>query len=201
MRLLFVADGPRDCATVPELVQAIVKAPIAPVFREWKKLRLSRGSGYQRKLQFALLQARELELAGVVATIDSDKSPAGDGLMKLRSARDQDRKSTRVAQIPAAVGEAIPHLEAWLLDDPKAVREALHFPSDKLIPPVSKTEPKNTLNVLIDESARSEGMMDLLAEIARCIDKGRCNHSDKTGFESFVQDVRAELEPLVSIAS
>ena len=70
IRLLFVGDGERDAATNPHLVERLVSSPIEPRAIPWPRLNHA-GRGYDRKLLFALRQARQEGLAGVVAAIES----------------------------------------------------------------------------------------------------------------------------------
>lgn len=198
MHLLFVADGPRDKAAIPKLVERILNTAIESVFQEWKGIRLHRGGGYKRRLLFVIGQARDQELDGVVATVDSDRDAPKKRLKELCLGRDEDRKNATVSPLPTAVGEAVPHLEAWLLDDPVSVRNALGLPRDSDIPDVAQGDPKTALNRLIDESESSDRPTQLLSAIACELDSERCNHSSDTGFKDFVHDVRAELEPLLS---
>lgn len=198
MHLLFVADGPRDEATIPRLVERILSTSIESSFRPWKGVRLNQGSGYRRKLRFVLAQARDQELDGVVATVDSDRDATKKRLKELCLGRDEDRQNPSVSPMPTAVGEAVPHLEAWLLDDPVSVRNALGLSKDNDIPNVAQGDPKTALNRLIDESESSDRPAQLLSAIACGLDCDRCNHSSDTGFKDFVYDVRAELEPQLS---
>jgi len=197
MHLLFVADGPRDEVTIPRLVETILNTKVEVSFLAWKGVRLNRGSGYKRKLRFVLAKARDQELDGLVATVDCDKSPPGERQKLLREARDDDRKKIEITQMPAALGEAIPHAEAWLLDDEKAIREVLQIAGDQDISPVNRKNPKDALNNLMMESGRQETSMNLLQEIAANVDRGRCNHASETGFDAFVQEVQKELSPIV----
>src|SRR5438046_2607642 len=91
MKLLFVGDGPRDCATVPHLVSGILSSPVEPQRRAWKQIELFRGTGYGRKLLFTMAEARTLELEGVVATVDRDAASANERLSELKDAREHDR--------------------------------------------------------------------------------------------------------------
>ena len=62
MRLLFVADGPRDHVVIPELITGILGMVVCErVCKEWKGIRLG-GSGYHKKLKFAVRQARDMGL-------------------------------------------------------------------------------------------------------------------------------------------
>jgi len=193
MHLLFVADGERDHQTVPKIVEGILSAEIRSSFRAWKQIRLNRGRGYQKKLAFAFLVARDQNLDGVVATLDSDHATPGERLGILRSARQKDRQDPTKNPLPAALGEAVPHLEAWLLDDPTAVKEVLRFQPDRAIPHVSQGDPKEVLNHLIQESERSETLLQILSEIAASLELNRCNRASVTGLQSFVEDVRREI--------
>jgi hypothetical protein len=199
MQLLVLGDGVSDRDSIPRLVESILGFDFRIEFRAWKQLRLNRG--YNRKLQYALFQARDMGVEGVVATLDCDRERPRERLNQLRSAREDDRKKLSSIPIPTALGEARPHLEAWLLDDPKAVRDVLHFPNEKSIPNVARVNPKTELNALIGDCDRTDRPLTLLAEIAGCIDISRCNHSADTGLAEFVQDVRDELGPLVSASA
>lgn len=86
IRLLFVGDGERDAATNPHLVATITGADIEPTAIPWPRLH-SAGHGFDRKLLFAIRQARQDGLQGVVATIDKDKSPGRDRLRDLEAGR------------------------------------------------------------------------------------------------------------------
>lgn len=192
MRLLFVGDGPRDCATVPHLVANILGEPVHPEFKAWKKIELIRGGGYQRKMLFAIAEARTLGLDGIIATVDCDKSNRREKLSSLRRAREQDRCKP-LARINTAVGEAIPHLEAWLIDDVKAVRTVLGVDEFTELATESKNDPKGSLNLLIEASERTERPLEILAEIAQALKLQRCTHAGDTGFEEFTEDVLAEF--------
>jgi hypothetical protein len=85
IRLLFVGDGERDAATNPHLVSTIIGAPVAPATTGWPRLSRA-GSGYDRKLLFAIRTARHTGLDGVVATVDRDKSRRWDRLRDCQHA-------------------------------------------------------------------------------------------------------------------
>jgi hypothetical protein len=194
--ILLVGDGPRDEATVPHLVQTIVSTPIQAEFRRWAHLHGS-GKGYEKKLRFAVLQAKDAEAVGLVAVVDQDRAKGGQRLKALREARDADR--ILHSPYPTALGEAIPHGEAWLLDDPYAIRQVLELEEDVPIPTVRRARvPKETLNELFRMSRyRDDDWMILLGEIAQRVDVSRCQHGQDTGFTDFVNDVHRELNPLV----
>jgi hypothetical protein len=167
IRLLFVGDGDRDAATNPHLVERLISKPVTPAAIPWPRLNRA-GRGYDRKLLFALRHARDAGLAGVVATIDQDKSPGRERLRSMEAARARDRETA--APLPTALGCADPHAEAWLLDDPVAVRAALRLDTRALIPNVRKTKsPKGEIALLHARSTRShEPVCDILVDIATC---------------------------------
>ena len=202
IRLLFVGDGKRDAAAVPRLVGGILGVEITGENLSWKEIRLQPKSapralrGYARKLMYAIRAARSRRLDGVVATVDTDTAKPRSRLAKLQEGRDLDRE--KAPRLPTALGEANPHGEAWLLDDPVAVRKALELPGDVRIPTVGGTDdPKKALNKLMDQSPREIGsgnrIQELLGAIAANVIPNRCAHAQKTGFDAFTKDVGDEL--------
>lgn len=193
LKLLFVGDGPRDEAAVPRLVERVLGEQVEEQFEAWKQLHLrGSGRGLDRKLRYALRQAKDRNLAGVVATVDSDRRGPSDKVSELVQARQSERDSGNA--MPVGIGEAIPHLEAWLLDDPVSVKLALNLPKDRELPAVSKiADPKAALNELWSKCPTSNRIHDCLAEIARGLEYARCIHASTTGFEAFVKDVRSEF--------
>ncbi len=195
IRLLFVGDGERDAATNPHIVERLISTRVEPRTIPWPRLHQA-GRGYDRKLLFALRQARQEGLQGVVATIDQDKSPGRERLRSMELGRDKDRESA--ASLPAALGCADPHAEAWLLDDPVAVRDALRLDGQTPIPTVRKVKsPKDQLAALHAQSPRSgDPIRDILVDIAQALDPTRCQHTQETGFAQFAKEVAHELGPL-----
>jgi len=118
-------------------------------------------------------------------------------LSDLKAARERDR--TAGHNTPAALGEAIPHLEAWLIDDPVAVRGALKLePATDIRSPTKIKSPKDELNKLHRDCVSELSLLELLESVAANLDPKRCNHQKDTGFDSFAGDVKAELGPLVA---
>jgi len=197
IRLLFVGDGERDAAMNPPLVKALTGSDVEPTARAWARLNLG-GRGYERKLRFAIRQARDEGLHGVVATVDQDRSPGHDRLQALKDGRSQDRETS--PPLPTALGCATPHAEAWLLDDHVAVRSVLELDAETPVPTVRKAKsPKDTLTGLHTDSPRADvPIREILAEIAERLDPARCAHKDETGFAAFADDVRDEIGPLTS---
>lgn len=146
-------------------------------------------------------RAREQGLDGLVATVDRDRSPGRDRLGSLDAARKEDRQAR--PPLPTAIGCADPHAEAWLLDDPRAVRDALRLEASTPVPNARKVDdPKQALNDLHSGSPRARDLRLLvLAEIAAKLDPARCSHRAETGFGRFVEDIRREIGPLARTPS
>lgn len=196
MRIGFVGDGKRDHHTIPRLMERILGAEVEQEccrFQSWKNIRLNRGRGYGKKLKFAVRQARDAELDGVVATIDADRANPGERLKTLIAARQEDRQDPALTLLPTALGEAVPHLEAWLLDDQPAVRQVLHFSADKQLPNVRDVDPKAAMDELIDESDSTQERLHVLGQIASDLQLDRCNHKDETGLQAFCDNLVNEF--------
>jgi hypothetical protein len=195
IRLLFVGDGERDAVTNPHLVKLITGADVDAADVPWPRLNQA-GKGFDRKLLFAIRQARRDGFDGVVATIDQDKSPGRDRIKDLVAARSKDRETA--APLPTALGCANPHAEAWLLDDAVAVRATLKLDARATIPNVRKiASPKNELTGLHAVSPRSaDPIRTILVEIAQALDPTRCAHAKETGFAHFADEVQEEIGPL-----
>ena len=197
--LLFVADGPRDEAVVPPLVEGMLGVPVSSEFRAWKSLRLNARMpvrGFARKLAFATRVARDAGLPGLVATVDTDTADRGHRLRWLKEGVAADR--LRSPPLPTAVGEATPHAEAWLLDDPVAVRRVLELDAAIAIPTIRHVKsPKDALRHLMESSPRPGiEVLGILVELARMVEAHRCVHADESGFRAFADEVRRELSPL-----
>ena len=195
IRLLFVGDGPRDDVTVPRLVENILGVPVREEVKHWKDLHLSAGKGLSRKLLFAVRQAKDQELVGLVATVDTDNDRTRERLKELREAREKER--TKSLPFPVVLGQANPHGEAWLLDDPVAVRRAFGLPGNAPVTNVRQTKnAKEELEALKRLSGRAgDPVLEILADIAREVQPSRCVHAKETGFAEFVEDTKRELVP------
>ncbi|UCE61500.1 MAG: hypothetical protein JSU63_07075 [Phycisphaerales bacterium] len=195
MHLLFVGDGPRDAATVPILVKRILNATIEPVSCSWHSVRVK---GYKRKVLYMIRRVRDQGADGLVATLDADKERKGRRLREMCKGRDADRE--KYAPVRTALGEAAPHGEAWLLQDPVAVREGMELPNEVQIPSLRKTkDPKEALHRLLATSPRSEDRpVHVWADIAGLVQPERYKFKKNTGFGTFEKDVRDELGPLVT---
>jgi len=194
IRLLVVGDGERDAATIPRLVEQVLNTTVAESFRPWARLH-SGGRGYSRKLKYAARQAQLARMNGLVADVDRDRSHPGERLREMRLGRQQDRNSQ--PPFPTALGEAIPHGEAWLLDDSQAVREVLQLEPDVQIPTPTKTKnPKQALEDNVEKSNSTQDPRTIWAEIAKALVPNRCVHAKETGFHAFAEEVKVEFGPL-----
>lgn len=203
MHVLFVGDGERDAVTVPPLVEKILGVGCGETSIRWARLHGTRrgrepSRGYEAKLNFAIRQAKDQRADGLVATIDRDRDERNERIASLEIARESLRASAHY--VPTAIGQAIPHGEAWLLDDPSAVREAMKLMSDQSIPSVNRTKnPKSELERVLSESPRRhEKPLHVWADIASLIDITRLQHARDTGFAVFADDVRREIGPIAA---
>jgi hypothetical protein len=198
--LLFVGDGPRDEAMLPPMVSNILDVELPPhaEFLPWNMRfhdRPGKPKGYGRKLEYAVRRAISHRKNGLVAVADRDKAAGRERLKELQRAREQER--AKGTELPIALGEAVPHPDAWLLDDPVAVRQGLSLPADCAIPTVRKVaSPKDTLNAPIAKNPDSDDTMTSLSDIARHWRLDRCCHQKETGLAAFFEDVHRELGPL-----
>ena len=206
IRVHIVGDGDRDGATVPPLVSNLLGVEVEGAFFPWnsppeskgRKLRMNTKGGYAKKIAFAIERARKDRAAGVVAVVDRDVEPARERLRELRAGRDEDRRSN--PPIPTAIGEAVPHGEAWLLNDRVAVRDSLYL-EDRDIDAIDESDPKSSLDALIDASSRrEEWRMDVLRDIAARVDRSRCPNASRTGFALLADEVRHEFRDLAKAA-
>lgn len=196
-KLLFVGDGERDKAMLPPMVARILGAPVEPEFDSWARLN-DGGRGYGRRLRYQMIRARDRACSGVVAVVDRDRDRRGNRIRSLCESRDAEK--LKVNYTPTAVGEAIPHGEAWLLDDPKAVRTGMQLPTDAEVPRWRERDNcKSILEAIFEACPRcADEPLAVWADIASNIDPVRYQHSRDTGFEAFQADVGTELLGAVS---
>lgn len=195
MKVLIVADGPRDEASLPPLLNVILNRTVECEFESWARIHhRGCGRGYDKKLRFSVGQARSRGLDGLVAVVDRDKDKAGHRANELRSTRHADRQQGKC--FPTALGVAEPHVDAWLLDDPAAVREGLGLELNTEVISVHRTkDPKAELDRLVRDSELVD-LLEALGAIAAKVQPIRCNHAKATGFEWFAEDCRKEFSNL-----
>lgn len=191
MKLLIIGDGPRDEAALPPLVSTILGFPIEAATLTWKDRRLHSLS-FERKMRFVITEARSDRMDGAVAVIDADKW-AENRRTELNKVCNQLAQSH--ADVPLAQGMADPHGEAWLLDDPVAVRQALGLDDGHEIPSVKGEEnPKARLETLIRDSSRAgDSRRDVLKDIAAAVCLERCSQKHNTGLADFDRTVGKKL--------
>jgi hypothetical protein len=164
------------------LLSLLRGSPVSVKFQPWKALRVG---GYDKKMKFAVRVAFDERLDGVVAWADDDGANE-DRLKKLRGGRNE---TTQTLNVPAAVGVAVPHAEAWILDDPAAVRQVLGMEQEEPVPSVKVSQyPKTTLNVLCAQHCPGVRVMELLPRFCQALQPSRMVHSTHTGFEAFQKD-------------
>lgn len=191
MKLAYVGDGPRDEQMVPVLVERWI-GPHERAFEAWHSIPLHQGRGYGRKAKYVAIRASRDGADALVATVDQDGgAPRLPGLL---TARDELRANGEL--LPIAVGEAIPHGEAWLVDDLEPLRSVLGLSPGAKAPPGK--DPKAELDALIDEAGRPERRVEILGLVAAQVDVARCRRARKTGLEAFHQDVLDQLGALGS---
>lgn len=191
----IVGDGPRDKATVQLLAERILGIRIDATFKAWSAFR---AGPCERRLKLAARAALDAGVPRLIATVDTDKDSFGEKLRRLRQTRTQDPTCSSLVQI--ALGEAVPHAEAWLLDDQVAVRDALRLPSGTEIPSTkNEKDPKQALEGLRRIGDRGgEPILEVLADIARRLDPARCTRAQHTGFHSFHEELETAFRNLAA---
>ena len=131
----------------------------------------------------------------MVATVDRDAS-SGDRLQRLQSVREKEKIED--PSLVIALGEAVPHGEAWLLSDPVAVKKALLLDTGASIPAPGKVRnPKKTLTRLLSESPRAgERPVEIFPDIASRMSMDRCRDTKRIGLQAFIREVETELSSL-----
>lgn len=199
LRLLIVGEGPRDEACVPRLVELILETTVDSSFEPWVRLhRKGARQGLGRKLLYSMRQLKDRGLQALIATANSDRPGSSGKLKELAEARAAEKAAGKA--VPTALGAAIPHVEAWLIDDRAAVRQALHLPTDlsdlEIPSPTTVLHPQDELDGLIAQSDPRIPVIEALARIAAALEIERCENAVATGFSAFCADVQAELAPL-----
>ena len=200
-RLLCVGDGPRDERPLPALLENLLGEELDCTYEDWRQQRrhgrrqgIGPGRGFHRKVAEALLKVRRLGFDGLVAVLDQDTAPRGDRLRQAQRGLDEDRARTDRPVVPAALGEAAPHFEAWLLDDGEAVKLTLEIAASEPIQGVRHCRsPKLELERLIAE--RDLERDPTKAAVARVIDFRRCRHAKEIGLATFVEQLSTEFQP------
>ncbi|MCC7291945.1 MAG: hypothetical protein IT449_07790 [Phycisphaerales bacterium] len=206
IRIQILGEGSRDEAAAPPLVENLLGRRISAAFTAWSSPSIQRFhqkglSKLGRRLLYVLARASADGVQGVVAIIDGDQLE-GERLAALKAGRRRHRE--KYPPIPTALGCAIPHFEAWLIDDPVAVREVLRLPADcEVSSPTRTSSPKLVLHALFTGSPRASEDLELavLPEIARRFQLERCNQRNHTGLADFAKDLRAAFREVIGDSS
>lgn len=198
MRLRVVGEGERDRIVLTRVLRRETSLEFREDFVVWGHFHQHKGLA--RKLFFAILDAEELGFRALVASTDAD----GDRKRRLRNLKaGRESHREKYAAFPTALAVPDPHSEAWLLDDPSAVRSALRLPANATIPNVRTcASPKSALHELWMTSPRQfdapgDTELDAIADCAAQIDPVRCAHARETGFADFRDEIGRELGVLM----
>jgi hypothetical protein len=183
MRVKGVADGPRDAAMMPALLSNMAGKTVEVDFKPWKDIRVG---GYPRKVKWALRVALADSFHAVVLWADAD----AEGPERLRTLRDAVRADPTSTVVPTVVGVPDPHAEAWLLDDPVAVRAVLQLQPEHPVPRAGPGS-KALLNKLSEQSQRGLNGIPLMAALAETVKAERMLQPDATGFSAFEKSFQA----------
>ena len=89
-QIYFVADGPRDEATLPPLVEHVTGVPCKATFSSWQSIKTHRG--YDRKVRYAIREAKSRGQEAVVAVVDRDSAKKRQRLSRLADQRHLDHR-------------------------------------------------------------------------------------------------------------
>ena len=197
-RLLCVGDGPRDEKPLPALLKNLLGRSLRCDYEDWRAQRrnvrgpIGPGRGFGKKVAEALLKARRGGYDGLVCVLDQDTAPKGARLAQARRGREKDRSDLSRVPLPAALGEARPHFEAWLLDDGEAVKAVLRIDPTEAVVAVEKCgSPKLELERLIADRGLERDPTK--AEVAAAVTADRCRAAKGTGFAEFVAELQTEF--------
>ena len=186
----LVAEGFRDEAIMRALIPQIIGHKVFILFKSLKEYHLD-GMSLKKKYRFIATSMKVNREFFGIGLFDRDKNKRREGIREVKEALENVEGFNSLFHF--AFGEADPHLEAWLLDDPVAIREALGLPPAVQIPSVdSVNDPKEEI-----EKLRKQGPEDVLeAEICKILEAiagkltpKRCTRAKQTGFAQFQKEV------------
>lgn len=186
--ILYVSDGERDRRMLPPIVRKVIGEHDLVDFRAWHDIQLqgsfgrAKTTGYGRKLSF-MIAAAARDDHSLIATVDRDRA-GSERLRELKQARGD------IPPVAVAVGEAIPHGEAWLVDDLVPLRT--HLGLDPHAPRPDLKDPKASLHALIREADRSD-VLEIIESIAEDLAIERCQMARETGLAAFVDDLKDQF--------
>lgn len=193
---------PPSNGVVPILVYALCERP-APMRVVRKAHQFLQGKGLWQKVRFAKRQALYNGTAGVVFVMDSE---GGFNALAERRGELEKGRDHEFPEFPMAVGVAQPCIEAWLLADASAIRQAFGLAKDPEVP----QEPEKCPAPCQDEE---ENPKRLLANAAgsrnKSLSADECDRIAKAisdvdlvcrrcprDFAPFAEEVRARIRPL-----
>ena len=189
-KVILIVDGGRDVWMLPAIVANHLKVLVDYNTLTWRSSRLrTNKKGFGRKLKLAVRIAEDEEKDGLIAFVDHDRSPT-PRRVELDSARQEERDSGH-GQWPIALGEAIPHGEAWLLDAHDAVQTVLSLGADAKIPNAKK-DAKQRLDSLIDAHWGGK-RQEAFEQMAQLVNVATTRNARATGLKSFIDDLFREF--------
>ncbi len=182
-----------DQGVVPIVVHRLCGKP-AVMRVKTKRYAHLQGKGLWQKVRFAKRQARyNKDTRGAVFILDTEGND--NVFTELAKGRDHE-----LPDFPLAIGAARPCIEAWLLVDAPAIRQALGLSDSPLLPndPESLSAPShnrenNPKTMLAELGAGSQVQKDA---IARKLDLNAARERCLISFEPFAAEVETHLRPL-----
>ena len=155
IQVTFVGDGERDAATVPHLASSILGIPIEAKCVHWARLN-SAGTGYPRKLRFAIVQSIDAEAEGLVAVVDRDKAKERSRLRELQAERSTIVMPGGTSPSPSAKRPLMATHGYWMT--PPRFEKPLKSTTTAAITSVRRTkDPKTNLNELHQRQPTMQG--------------------------------------------
>ncbi|MBI3819173.1 MAG: hypothetical protein HY286_10815 [Planctomycetes bacterium] len=205
----LLVDGERDAKALPHIIHNILESKpecrsitsFSP--RHWKDLRFhnrdkkARLQGYAKKLQYIIDENHNGIGRAIVAVVDRDRDADGARVRELRSTRTDAR--LQAIRVPLAIGEAIPHGEAWLLPDRHVVAGV--FEVDPAEVNIKAKSPKDELQRLGEKKITKEKFSDRLETLAKKVRVHVIADRSDNGFAEFAEDIKKELGSLFSGAA
>ena len=182
-----------DQGVVPILVHRLCGKPAAMRVKA-KRYAFLQGKGLWQKVRFAKRQARyNRGTRGAAFVLDTE----GDDKVISQLAKGRDEE---LPDFPMAVGAPRPCVEAWLLVDSSALRQALglsrspNLPEDpESLPAPRVNRRRNPKTVLAEHGADSRVQKD---SIAQKVDLNSARERCLLSFEPFAAEVETHLRPL-----
>jgi hypothetical protein len=216
VRLLVVSEGALDVGSgsgdddgrgaVSVLLRRVLEETLGRDIADWEIERdvlprvheqSDRVSGYPRKVQLAIVEARARGCSSVAIVVDRDRTDGGSRLAMLRAGRSLAEAEGQPLAYHTALGVAVEMVEAWLLADEQALNETLglappvpRFPDPEQLAgrPGTDTYPKTIFKGLIKRRTTTSDTPydDVAARVRIEVIESRC----RLGFAAFAEEVR-----------